>query len=124
MANTKFRGIHGVIDSAELLADFEAAKRFDNVWVGDLGVYYKDGFKTNYISYAELERVFIRVQEVNGKLCCGRAVFYYYRLVFVVDGEEYADVITETEGLYDKALPVIGEKAPSVALGFPGKEAI
>ena len=121
MANTKFRGINGTVESPEVAADFEKAERFDNVWIGDLGVYYKNGFKVNYIAYPELERVFIRIQEVNGKLCCGNTIFQYFRLVFVVNAEEYGDVLTQTEGLYDKVLPVIAKKAPSVAIGFVPK---
>jgi len=122
MANKKFRGVNGAVEISGLTEDFENAKRFDTVWVGELGVYYKSGFKTMFIAYSELDRVFIRVQEVNGKLCCGKASFFYYRLVFVVNGKEYSEGMTENEELFDEALALIGEKAPAVALGVARKD--
>ena len=117
MASKKFRGINGTVELPEVAADFESAQRFDSVWIGDLGVYYKDGFKTVYLAYSEMERAFIRIQEVNGKLCCGNTVFAYSRLVFVVNGKEYPSVMNENENAFDDALKLIAEKAPGLAIG-------
>lgn len=65
----KFYGIDGAAESAELSTDFEEAKRFDKVRVGRLGVFFRDGLKLRFLAYSGLERVFIRVQEVNLKTC-------------------------------------------------------
>ena len=117
MANKKFRGINGTVELPEVEQDFENAKRFDSIWVGDLGVYYKEGFKTVYLAYPEIERAFIRIQEVNGKLCCGNAVFAYSRLVFIAGGKEYSGAMSEKEDTFDEALALIAEKSPSTAIG-------
>jgi len=124
MANKKFHRIKGAVELPELAADFENSVRFESVWVGDLGVYYKSGFRTIFISYEEMERAFIRIQEVNGKLCCGKATFAYNRLVFVVKGKEYAEAMTEHETAFDEALELISKKAPSLPIGFVGKEVL
>lgn len=118
MADKKFSGLTGVVDSAELSADFESAERFDKVRVGRLGVYFREGFKTRFLDYPSLERVFIRVQAVNGRLCCGTANFEYYRLVFVRGGKEIAEVMSEKEKDMDAALALIAERAPQLAIGF------
>ena len=118
MAEKKFSGVNGTVDSAEVAEDFAAAQQFDKVKVGKLGVYFKDGFKTRYLSYQDFDRVFIRIHEVDGKMCCGKAVFHYFRLVFVRDGKEFTDVISEDEKAMDDALARIKELCPEMATGF------
>ena len=69
MASRVFAGINGKADSAEVNRDYENSTRFDKVQVGKLGVYFRDGFRIRFMDYSLLERVFIRVQEVNLKTC-------------------------------------------------------
>ena len=118
MAEKRFSGLNGGVDSPEVNADYEAAQVFDKVRVGRLGVYFRDGFKTRFLDYPSLERVFIRVQAVNGRLCCGTANFEYYRLVFVRGGREIANVMSEKGPEMDAALACIRERAPALAIGF------
>lgn len=121
MPDKKFAGLSGSVESSAVSADYESAKLFDKVRVGKLGVYFRDGFKIRYLDYPSLERVFIRVQAVNGRLCCGTANFEYYRLVFVSGGREVADVMSEKEKEMDAALAYIHEMAPDLAIGFVAK---
>lgn len=118
MAEKKFHGIDGSLESAALSADYEGAQRFDKLRVGKLGVYFKEGLKNRFIPYEYIHRAFIRIHEVNGKLCCGTSVFQYFRLVFVHDGKEFADLISEQESTMDKALELIHQLAPDIAIGF------
>ena len=114
----KFSTPEGRQETPELNADYESAERFERTRVGTLGVYFPSGFGTKFIPYSYLDRAFIRVHEVDGKLCCGKATFYYYRLVFVHDGKEFADVISENEQLTDASLASIAKAAPSVQIGY------
>ena len=118
MAEKKFSSPAGAVCDAAVAADFDSAQRFDKVLVGALGVYYRDGFKIKYVPYAALERAFIRVQEVNGRLCCGKAVFAYFRLILVVAGKEWGDVMSEDEKAMDDALAEIARRSPATAIGF------
>ena len=118
MAEKKFSGVNGTVDSAEVAEDFAAAQQFDKVKVGKLGVYFKEGFRTKYLSYQDFDRVFIRINEVDGKLCCGKSTFQYFRLVFVRDGKEFTDVISENEKAMDDALARIKALCPEMATGF------
>ncbi len=121
MAEKKFAGVNGAVDSPEVNADFEAAKVFDKIRVGGLGVYFRDGFRMKFIPYEYMDRAFIRVQETRGRMCCGQANFYYYRIVFVHDGKEIADCISEQEKEMDDALAEIA--AHGVTTGFVKPEA-
>lgn len=121
MANKNFAGIRGPVGTVEVNADYESAPSFDKVRVGKLGVYYRDGFKIRFMDYSLLERVFIRIQEVNGRMCCGNTIFAYYRLVFVSEGREIGDAISENEQAMDQALALIKELAPSLAIGVAEK---
>ena len=121
MAEKKFAGLNGPVESAEISADFEAAQSFDRLQVGRLGVYYREGFKTRFLRYAEMERAFLRVQEVRGRMCCGQAFWAYFRMVFVCGGKEYDEVMSENEQLMRDALDAVAAAAPELAIGVPGK---
>lgn len=54
-------------------------------------------------------------------MCCGQANFNYFRLVFVKDGKEFADVMSENEKAMDDALAEIA--AHGVAVGYVKPEA-
>lgn len=97
--------------------DYEQAQVFDKLRVGNEGVYFKDGFRTRFIPYGDMDRAFIRVHEVNGRMCCGNAVFHYFRMVFIQDGKEFGDTVSEKENAFDQALAAIAAKAPNVAIG-------
>ena len=118
----RFSGIHGRITDPAVAEEYEAAERFDKVRIGNTGVFFPYNLSIKYIPYKYIDRVFIRINEVNGRMCCGKAVFQYFRLVFVRDGKEFIDVISEDEKAMDDALAAIAEKAPDVAIGFIGKE--
>ena len=119
MAEKKFCGPAEGLDPAELTADYESAEVYDKLRVGRLAVYYRDGFRIKAIPYARMERAFIRVQQVRGRMCCGEATFVYFRMVFLVGGKEIADNMSEDEAIMDAALANIHEMAPEVPVGLP-----
>ena len=90
--------------------------------VGKLGVYYRSGLKTVFLAYPTLERAFIRIQEVNGRMCCGSTTFAYYRLVLIRGGKEYAEVMSESESAMDAALAAIHENAPELPIGVADQD--
>ena len=118
MADKKFYSPDGKIESSELAADFEAAKLFDKIKVGRLGVYYRDTLKLKYLPYSFIQRAFIRIHEANGRMCCGNTTYRYFTLVFVHDGKEYGNVISEKEAVMDDALSYIHKTSPQIAIGF------
>ena len=122
MAEKKFATPDGAVRSAELTADYEGAQRFDAVRVGKLGVYYRSGLKNVFLAYPTLERAFIRIQEVNGRMCCGSTTFAYYRLVLIRGGKEYAEIMSESESAMDAALAAIHGNAPELPIGVADRD--
>ena len=121
MATRKFYTPDGKKDSIELNKDYDSAKSFDKAGklkVGALGVYYPDILRTKFVPFEGTERVFIRIHEVEGKMCCGSTFFQYFRLVFVRDGKETADYMCEDRAMLDEVLKEIAVKAPAVAIGY------
>ena len=121
MADKKFAGVHGAVNTPEVNEDYEQAPVFDKIRVGRLGVYYRDGLRIKFIPFDYLDRAFIRVQETRSRMCCGQANFAYYRIVFVHDGKEFADYLSEDEQATDLALAEIEKHG--VATGFIKPEA-
>ena len=114
----KFHSPTGKLDSPELNSEYDGAERFDKLRIGKNGVFFPDGLITKYIPYEYIQQAFIRIHEVNGKLCCGSTVFQYFRLVFVHDGKEFADYISENEKKMDEALKSISQKCESIKIGY------
>ena len=121
MAEKKLAGIRGTIESAEISADFEKAAVFEKLRVGEKGVYFRDGLRVRYLPYDYIDRAFIRVQETRSRMCCGQANFNYFRVVFVHDGKEFADYMSEKEKEMDDALAAIA--AHGVPTGFVKEDA-
>ena len=118
MTVREFVGINGRVDSAEVLRDFESSTKLDRVYIGKRGVFFRELLKMRFLDYSLLERVFIRVQEVNLKTCCGGSSTVYFRLVFVAGGNEICDVPSENEKAMNEALVLIHKNAPDIAIGF------
>ena len=99
--------------------DYESAKSFGKVQVGNLGIYYKEGFKTRYIPYIDSSQAFIRVQEVNGRMCCATAKFAYFKLIFIVNSREIMAEMTENEKEIFACLDEIKIHAPkNLEIGY------
>ena len=113
----KFTDTKGVRESVELTDDYSKAEAFERIRIGNLGVYYPSGFRQKFIPFDELEQAFIRIHEVDGKLCCGKATFYYYRHVLVVNGKENTHIMSENEAMMDQALAAIARKSPGTKIG-------
>lgn len=56
----------------EVRSDYESAKQFEKVRVGSLGVYFRDGLKTRYIKYQEVDRAFIAFRKPGAECAADR----------------------------------------------------
>ncbi len=121
MADKKFSTTGGTVDTPEVNTDYDNAKVFDKLRIGSLGVYFRDGLRVKYIPYSEMDRAFIRVQQTQARMCCGQANLDYFRMVFVHDGKEFADILSEKESIMDAALAEIASHG--VTTGFVEGEA-
>lgn len=72
----KFRSFTGQ-DSPEqeVQQDFERAVKQENVRLGDTFLFLNHMLYTEYLPYAAITRAFRRIEEVNGRLCCGNTSY-------------------------------------------------
>ena len=120
MTDRRCAGINGTLESHEISRDYEKARQFDRLRVGEMGVFFRDGLRTRFIPFDYMDRVFIRVQETRSRMCCGQTNWYYYRIVFVHDGKEFVNYMSEKEKDMEEALAEIAAKG--VATGYIKKE--
>lgn len=86
--------------------------------IDENGVSYREGIRQKFIPYEKMKRAYERIQEVNGKLCCGSAVFTYFKLVITDDSDrENFVLLTEKEDEVSEALEKIHTFAPFVPIG-------
>lgn len=73
----------------KLDGELSAAPAFSKVRVGDTHLFWKFGLRWYTIPFADLQRIYRRVESVFGKLCCGGKSFFIEWLVLVLhDGNE------------------------------------
>ena len=71
-------------ESAELDAQYKEAAVFSKIRVAQDGLFWRHGLGQYYIPFQGLQRIFRRVQEVRGKLCCGAQNFNIEYLVLIL----------------------------------------
>lgn len=88
-------------------SDFSAASAFGKIRVGSSHLFWKSGFRWYSIPLTDLRRIYRRVEQVFGRLCCGGRNFVIEWLVLVLsDGSELVlhigdDVKKDAEALME-----------------------
>lgn len=102
--------------------DYKSAPAIGRVRFGRLCFYYRDLGVKYYVPYDHIERAFIRISETQPD---DSPPIYYYRLILVHDGKEFANLIFNKEKEADDALARLSERSPGMAVGYvppPGGE--
>lgn len=84
----------------------------------DTGILAKNLLSKKEISYKDISRAFMRVEEVCTTMCCGRANFDRSFLVVIVDGKEEI-IETDSPDIVRKTLDILKEKNPDIQIGKP-----
>ena len=95
--------------------DYKNAPAIGRVRFGELCFYYRDLGVKYYVPYESIERAFIRISETQPD---DSPPIYYYRLILVREGKEFANLIFNKEEEADEALAKLSERAPDMAVGF------
>ncbi len=95
--------------------DYKSAPAIGRVRFGSLCFYYRDLGVKYYVPYNYIERAFIRISETKPD---DSPAIYYYRLILVHAGKEFANLIFNKEKEADDALAKLSECAPDMAVGY------
>lgn len=84
----------------------------------DNDIEYKKGFKWHIISYDELKQAYLRVEEVNGRLCCGVASFDMFFLMLKTKAEELIKIEASSRDIVKQMLEEIRKKNEDIEIGY------
>lgn len=88
--------------------EFQQAAKYGKVKLGNDSIFWKKGLKWYVVPLDDVERAYRRVEEVNAKMCCGRADFDIQKLVLLLkDGAQLELLIgdampKEAERLFER----------------------
>lgn len=92
-------------EDAALDAEFSQAVRYEKVKLGEKQLFWKPMFRWHRISLSQVQRIFRRVQDVRGRLCCGGRNFRIEWIVLLLkDGTELEIHVGDDVGTEAKAL--------------------
>lgn len=73
----------------KLDAEFSAAAHYENVRLGENHLFWKPMFRWHVVPLSSAQRIFRRIEDVYGKLCCGGRSFRMEKLALILnDGKE------------------------------------
>lgn len=116
----KFTGC-AALPQEKLRADFDQARNLGRVRLGAHGVYIQRFSGTYTLPYGRILRAWVRQEEVNANLCCGRANFdQFYLMVQEADGPlSRGQVLNKEAGR--ACLDRIRSENPNVLIGPPDR---
>ena len=82
------------------------------------GILAKGILSKKEIGYEKISRAFMRLEEVQTSMCCGKVNLDRSFLVLIVDGKEEV-IETDSPDIVKKALEKLKEANPDIQIGKP-----
>lgn len=104
---------------AALDTEFADAAPYGKVKLGKTVIFWKVTLRWFYLPLNLVQRAYRRVEEVNAKMCCGRANFDIQKLMLVLDEETTLELLI-SEGQAEPAVKlykVLQETHPELKYG-------
>ena len=102
----------------ELSAEAENARTLGKVKLGEQVALFSRFAGGSYMPYSEMVNAYVRQEEVNAKLCCGRANFdQFYLMLMGSDGALRKHQVTDKEK-GKLALQHIARRNPDCLIGY------
>lgn len=111
-------------DSQVLAQEYKSGHEIGVIRLGETCLFFKKGFKTYFISYSDLSRVYRRVLLVPAKMCCGSGDLAVENLVIHNSKDEEVAVIRMPGEKASKILlEELKQKSPNSIFVCPEKPA-
>ncbi len=112
----RFRGVdRKFVSDEEYIRDYQSAEAIGRVRLGELCLYYRDLGRKYYVPYDYIHRSFTRISECQPD---DSPAYYYYRLILVHDGKEFANLIFNKEEEVDRIHARLKEIHPEIEYGY------
>ena len=103
---------------AELESDLRGAQNLGKVRLGELVLFFSRFSGGTFMPYSQVEHAYLRQEEVNAKLCCGRANFdQFYLMTQGSDGKIRKAQVQSLKAGKD-ALNIISAANPNAEIGY------
>ena len=102
----------------ELAAEAESARTVGKVKLGEQVALFSRFAGGSYMPYSEMVNAYVRQEEVNANLCCGRANFdQFFLMIMGSDGTLRKHQVPDMESA-KLALAHIAQKNPNCVIGY------
>ncbi len=106
------------LSEPELEAELRQARNAGKVKLGDQVLFFSRLAGGSYMPYAEVVHAYLRQEEVNAKLCCGRANFdQFYLMLLGSDGVLRKHQVSDLAS-GKLALEHIAQRNPNCLIGY------
>ena len=106
------------LSQEELKQDYQQARDLGKVRLGEHNCYFTRFSGNLSLPYAHIVRAWLRQEEVNANLCCGRANFdQFFLMVQDRDGTVHKGEVVSKE-LGKEGLALISQYQPRVEIGY------
>lgn len=95
----------------------EAAKETRKIKLQDTHLEYKKGFKWYTVPYNSITNAYMRIEEVNGRLCCGVAGFDMHFLMLKT-ASELIKIELESKEIVKTMLEELHSRNPQIEIGY------
>ena len=92
----------------------QGLRKLPRLRLGKHALYYRDLGKDYYVPYDYIDRAFVRISECQPD---DSPAYYYYRVILVHDGKEFANLIINEEEAADRVLERLKEIRPEIQIG-------
>ena len=79
---------------------------------------YKKGFKWHVLSYDAIKQAYLRIEEVNGRLCCGVANFDMFFLMLKTMDEQLIKIEANSKDIVKQMLEELKMKNDKIEIGY------
>jgi hypothetical protein len=112
-----------VIEQEILEKEWKEAKRFGRVAMGETVLFYPSVFKAGYLPYSDIVWAYMRQEDCEAKMCCGRTTIESFFLMAVTSEGKLKKAAAERKENVKQLLEVIQQKNPQVETGYSKEKA-
>lgn len=95
----------------------EAAKETKKIKLEETQLSYKKGFKWCGVPYNSITNAYMRIEEVNGRLCCGVASFDMHFLMLKTESG-LVKIELESKEIVKAVLEELHSRNPQIEIGY------
>ena len=115
----KFYPVASELAAEVLHAGYKEGREIGKTRLGAKALYFRDKLKVYYIPYAEMTRVFRRVELIPATMCCGKGDFEVENMVIWTAEGEKAQIQLPGERAGKILLEELARRAPHAEVGKP-----